>query len=193
MNPLKTKDTSTQILAKKTRWWRNIHKSVSIVLLSFFLLTATTGIVLGWKKQTTLLPKTSIGIAPNQPNRWLSIAELTTIAQTYVSDSLQKNTAISRIDIRPEKGTVKFVFKNHFSEIQLDCASGLILSVATRNSDIIEKIHDGSILDYWINEDQSFFKLSYTSLLGLGLLTLSVSGFWMWINPKKIRRQKNKK
>ncbi|NBR74239.1 MAG: PepSY domain-containing protein, partial [Flavobacteriia bacterium] len=91
---------------------------------------------------------------------------------------------------RPEKGTVKFVFKNHFSEIQLDCSSGDILSVATRRSDILEKIHDGSIIDYFIDQEQSGFKLTYTSLLGLGLLTLSISGFWLWFNPKKIRKLK---
>ena len=180
-------------IAATTRSWRKVHRAVSIVLVLFFAVIAGSGLLLGWKKNIDLLPKTTLGVAPNQPNQWLSIAALTNIATNYVADSLQKSAAITRIDIRPEKGTVKFVFKNHFSEIQVDCASGLILSVATRNSDFIEKIHDGSILDYWINEDQSFFKLSYTSLLGLGLLTLSVSGFWMWINPKKIRRQKNKK
>ena len=131
-----------------------------------------------------------MGVAPNQPNQWLSIAALTNVATNYVADSLQKSAAISRIDIRPEKGTVKFVFKNHFTEVQLDCATGDIRSVAQRNSDFIEKIHDGSIVDYFVNKDQSFFKLSYTSIMGIGLLLLSLSGFWLWINPKRIRRSK---
>jgi len=181
---------NTQLLAQNTRWWRRIHKSVSITLLLFFIVTAATGLLLGWKKQTQLLPKTSIGMAPNQPERWLSIAELTHRATAYTRDSLALSTALSRIDIRPEKGTVKFVFKNHFSEIQLDCSSGDILSVATRRSDILEKIHDGSIIDYFIDQEQSGFKLTYTSLLGLGLLTISISGFWLWFNPKKIRKLK---
>ena len=178
-------------IAATTRSWRKVHRAVSIVLVLFFAVIAGSGLLLGWKKNIDLLPKTTLGVAPNQPSQWLSIAALTNIATNYMADSLQKSAAISRIDIRPEKGTVKFVFKNHFTEVQLDCATGDIRSVAQRNSDFIEKIHDGSIVDFFVNKDQSFFKLSYTSIMGLGLLILSLSGFWLWINPKRIRRSKN--
>ena len=109
-------------IAATTRSWRKVHRAVSIVLVLFFALIAGSGLLLGWKKNIDLLPKTTLGVAPNQPNQWLSIAALTDIATTYVVDSLQKSAAISRIDIS-EKGTVKFVFKNRFTEVQLDCAT----------------------------------------------------------------------
>ena len=181
----------TNEIAATTRSWRKLHRSISIVLVLFFGVIAGSGLLLGWKKNIALLPETTLGTAPNQPDKWLSIAALNEIATSYVADSLQKSDEISRIDIRPEKGTVKFVFNNHFTEVQLDCASGAIRSVAQRNSDLIEKIHDGSIVDFLVNKDQSLFKLSYTSIMGLGLLALSFSGFWLWVNPKRIRRSKH--
>jgi uncharacterized iron-regulated membrane protein len=90
---------------------------------------------------------------------------------------------IDRFDVRPDKGIVKVLFKHGYWEVQVDGASGKVLSMAQRHSDWVEHLHDGSIFS-------DFFKLLYTNILGIGLLLLSCSGVYMWLTPKIIRRYK---
>jgi len=96
---------------------------------------------------------------------------------------------VDRIDIRPDKGIAKVTFKTHFTEVQLDGFSGEVLSIGTRHSDWIEKVHDGSIVDFYLGGDEAT-KLVYSTLTALGLIFMSVSGFYLWYFPKVIRKLK---
>ena len=125
-------------------------------------------------------------------DKWLSLSEISEIAETFAADSLSKTADIDRIDVRPQKGVAKIIFETHFTELQIDLSSGEILSVGTRTSDIIEKLHDGSIVDYFVRIDQDPVKLMYTTFASFGLMLLSVSGFWLWYNPKRIRKLKKR-
>lgn len=97
------------------------------------------------------------------------------------------------MDVRPAKGIVKVRFEEHFTELQLDIYSGEVVSVRQRTSDIIEKIHDGSILDFLIRTNNDEIKLVYASLTSLGLMLLSISGFYLWFYPRQIKRTKRQK
>jgi uncharacterized iron-regulated membrane protein len=180
---------NTQTLAQRTRLYRRLHTWVAVPLFLFMFLMGATGLLLGWKKATGLLPKTAKGSSA-ESRQWVSLDSLQRVAQHYARQELRLSDEIDRIDIRPQKGIAKIVFVQHFTELQLDCATGTVLSVSTRRSDFIEKIHDGSILDFWLGSDGETAKLSYTTLLSLGLMLLSFSGFWLWLNPLRIRRQK---
>ena len=92
------------------------------------------------------------------------------------------------IDIRKDKGMVKFVFVDHFLGVQLDGATGRLLHIEQRRSDIIENIHDGSILDYYFQTKGEPIKLAYTSIMGFALLTFTITGFWLWYGPKRMRK-----
>jgi uncharacterized iron-regulated membrane protein len=175
-------------LAVSTRLYRKLHKWVAIPLLLFFLTIGVTGLLLGWKKQTGLLPPTKKGeLAPSA--QWISLDSIQTIAQRYAI-SKGESPEIDRIDVRPQKGVAKIVFMTHFTELQIDCTNGKIVSESTRNSDIIEKIHDGSILDFLVKTENDPIKLVYTSLLGIGLILLTVTGFFLWYNPIRMRKSK---
>ena len=50
-------------------------------------------------------------------------------------------------------------------------------------------IHDGSILDYYIATSNGQIKLFYTSIMGLALLTFTITGFWLWYGPKRMRKR----
>ncbi|GAB4499989.1 MAG: hypothetical protein OHK0019_37860 [Saprospiraceae bacterium] len=176
-------------VVKRTRLYRQLHRWIAIFALWFMFLIGFTGLLLGWKKHSGLLPPTQKG-KNTDGAAWISIDSLQRIAQRYSQDSLQKPTEIDRIDIRPAKGTAKMVFAEHFTELQLDCTTGEILSVRQRNSDIIEKIHDASILDFLFKTSNEQLKLSYTTLASVSLMLLSLSGFWLWYNPKRIRKYK---
>lgn len=181
---------SASAIAKQTRSFRQIHKWVSIPLFLFLFLIGFTGLLLGWKKQSNLLPATVKGLS-NNSKEWLSIDCLQNIAIRYSTDSLKLPDKIDRLDIRPSKGIMKIVFAQHFTELQLDCSTGEILSMNTRYSDILEKIHDGSVIDYLFRNSSDSVKLVYTTCVSLGLILLSFTGFWLWFNPIRIKKLKN--
>jgi uncharacterized iron-regulated membrane protein len=187
--------SQTKEIAKSTRIYRKIHKWIGSSLFVFFFIISVTGLLLGWKKHSggIILPKTENGIS-NDLKTWLSYDSLNTLAIQTLRDSLPGNRSpvLDRIDARPEKGIVKFVFKNHYTEIQLDAATGKPLSVNRRTSDIIEQIHDGSILDFAFSTENGQIKLGYTTITGLSLLFLTITGFFLWLNPIRIRNQKHK-
>ncbi|MCP9756054.1 PepSY domain-containing protein [Lacihabitans sp. CCS-44] len=180
---------SNQDISKQTRFYRKIHKWLAVPMFLVMFLIGVTGLLLGWKKQTALLPKTQKGTT-EVSTEWLKIDSLVTVAKAYSRNMLKKADEIDRIDIRPQKGIAKIVFAQHFTELQLDCKTAEILSISTRKSDFIEKIHDGSIVDYFIKTSSDQFKLFYTSAASLSLILLSFSGFWLWYNPIRIKRRK---
>lgn len=183
-----SKNQASQQIAQSTRLYRKLHKWVAVPLFIFMFLVGGTGLLLGWKKKVNLLPKTAKGTT-EQSAQWISLDSIQHVARRYATLH-NLSDEIDRIDVRPQKGIAKVVFTQHFTELQIDCATADIISADTRTSDIIEKIHDGSILDYWIGQDGEHVKLAYTSILSLGLILLSISGFWLWYNPIRIRKQK---
>lgn len=182
----------TARIASTTRLYRKLHRWFAIPLFLFLTLIGATGLLLGWKKQAGLLPKTQKG-SNLETQTWISLDSISNIAIRYAEQKLKKSPEIDRIDIRPQKGVAKIVYAQHFTEVQIDCATGQVLAVNARNSDLIEKIHDGSILDFKLNPDGEQFKLSYTTLAGVGLVLLAISGFWLWYNPIRMRKIKQEK
>ncbi len=174
------------------RAYRKLHRKVGAALCAFFFIISITGLLLGWKKHTggIILPKTSKGVSADL-STWLPFDSLHQVALRTLRDSISAEFSpeLERIDARPQKGSVKFVFVKHYWEVQLDGTTGQVLQISRRTSDIIENIHDGSILDFWLDTDDEQFKLVYTSVMGLSLLGLSVTGFWLWYGPKRIRRK----
>ena len=168
---------------------RKLHRVTGALLFVFFFIMALSGLFLGWKKQTGLLPPSQKG-ASAQPKDWLSIDSLRSRAAVYLHDSVSASlsTELDRIDIRPDKGLVKFVYADHFWGLQLDCTTGALLSVDRRASDFIEQIHDGSILDLTTRTGSDLFKLFYTTVMGLALLLFTITGFWLWYGPKQMRK-----
>jgi uncharacterized iron-regulated membrane protein len=178
-------------LAVRARINRRIHKWISIPFVFFLTIIGITAILLAWKKELGLIPKTQTTQVEN-PGAWIPVEIILKTAQNYATDSLQKNPKIDRLDFRPEKGIIKVIFKHHFSELQIDGYSGEILSVSSRNSDLIEKIHDGSIVDYLLKSSTENSKLIYSTLTSLVLITLCISGFYLWYYPKKMKKSKLK-
>lgn len=176
------------------RTTRKIHRWLGASLFILFLVISLSGLLLGWKKNSSgyILPKTQQGTS-TELAQWLPVDSLQKIAHQTLLDSVDPNlsTKLDRIDARPGKGILKFVFKNHHWSIQLDGATGKVLNIGQRRSDWIENIHDGSILDDVFGTDSGVFKLTYSTLMGVSLLGFTVTGFWLWYGPKRMRN-KNK-
>ncbi len=173
---------------KSLRWLRSLHKWLGIPLIIFFFLIGITSILLAWKKKAELLPPTLNIEVEN--GTWILPSEMVRIGEEEMR-KIGMDQEVDRIDIRPDKGVAKVTFKTHFTEVQLDGLTGKVLSIETRHSDWIEKLHDGSIVDFYLGGDEAT-KLTYSTLTSLGLILMSLSGFYLWYYPKLIRRLKVK-
>lgn len=176
--------------AKLIRIFRKIHRTTGVFLFIFYFIIAITGFLLGIKKHSggLILPKTQTGSSTKLVD-FIPLESLQNNAKKEIALFLKesKPSQIDRIDIRPEKGIVKFTFKSNFYEVQLDGVTGALLQIDLRRSDVIEKIHDGSIIDYYLGFESGFFKLIYTTIMSLALVLFTITGFWLWYGPKKMR------
>lgn len=183
------KKLSRKKQAKTLRVFRKVHRITGATLFIFFFLVATTGLLLGWKKNTgDLLGSKTYHGSTRELKEWLPLNELQLKAEYHLRDEFPSLNEIQldRIDVRQNKGVAKFIFKDYYG-IQLDGATGALLHADERHADFIENIHDASILDsYW--NGNGYIKLFYTTIMGVALLVFTISGFWLWYGPKKLRR-----
>ncbi|MFT5762481.1 MAG: hypothetical protein ACI8WA_001611 [Polaribacter sp.] len=178
--------------AKVLRIFRKVHRYTGATLFVFFFVVSISALLLGWKKNSNdyLLSKTYKGTSSELKN-WLPIDSLQTNATLYFKEhiSTELEPKVDRIDIRKGKGTAKFIFENYYG-IQIDGATGNLLHIERRRADFIEGIHDGSALDVYFNTSGNPIKLIYTTIMGLALLLFTITGFWLWLGPKRMRRTK---
>jgi hypothetical protein len=175
--------------AKTLRIFRKIHRTTGAFLFVFFFFVLVTGILLGWKKHSNglILPKSYNGSSTDLKD-WLPIDSLHKNAFKILHDSVSADLSLEldRIDVRKDKGMVKFIFVDYFFGIQLDGASGKLLHIEHRRSDIIENAHDDSIIDYYFHTKGEPIKLAYTSIMGFALLTFTTTDFWLWYGAKRM-------
>ncbi len=123
---------------------------------------------------------TAAQVVPTQ-----SFAELYAAAQAVPELELTTWSALERVDVKPDKGMVKFVAANNW-EAQIDTATGEVLNVAYRRSDIIESLHDGSFFASWVKR--------YVFLpSGILLFVMWVTGIYLFVLPHWKRAQKRRK
>ena len=179
--------------ARLIRNFRKIHRLTGISLFAFFFVVSVSALLLGWKKDSggIILPETEQGTSTNL-ERWLPLDSLHSIAERTIRDSLHSDQVqVDRIDIRREDGIAKFDFKENYLGLQLDGATGKVLQYGTRRSDLIEDIHDGSILDDLFGTNGGW-KLLYTTIMSVALFIFTATGFWLWYGPKRMKKGKKK-
>ncbi len=170
-------------IAKSIRGYRKIHRYLGLTISILLVISAITGILLGWKKNVDLLqPPTQKGLQTAY-DQYQPVEYLAQVATQAVDSLGLDGSNIDRIEYRPTKGIAKVIFDTGSWEVQVDATNLAVLSVAKRHSDWIESLHDGSIIS-------DFFKLFSMNFLGVGVLLLIASGIWLWWGPKKIRSLK---
>lgn len=173
--------------------FRKIHRITASLLFVFFFLMAISGILLGMKKHSgELIQAKSYQGSSRELKDWLPLDSLYANACKIFRDSISTTLPLSldRMDVNIEKGMVKFIFEKGFWGVQLDGATGKLLHIERRRSDFIEMIHDGSILDYYFESKRGQFKVIYSTIMGVALLLFTITGFWLWYRPKRIRQKK---
>ncbi len=170
--------------AQRIRNFRKWHKRIGLGLLAFFFLMALTGVLLAWKDPLGLKPSIAKAVELTTVEQWTPLDQIVQVAQTH-AHAKGLDTQIDRVDIRLDKGIAKVLFKRHFTELQIEGLSGEVVSEEVRADHFIERIHDGSIIEFYFSQTDTS-KWVYSTLIGLGLIALSLSGFFLWYGPKKM-------
>lgn len=167
-----------------TRLFRQIHYWISLPLLATVFVIAATGSLLALKKDfAALQPPTRTGSAPGDLSRPLS--DLVAAVARVPGHGGTGWKDVERIDVRPEDGVAKVILHSR-TEVQVDLATGKVLQVGYRTSDLIETIHDFSILG-------SLWKYILSFGSGLAILVMAVTGAYLFLLPRIAKRRKRRK
>jgi uncharacterized iron-regulated membrane protein len=185
----------TQSISSNTRKHRSVHRWLAPPAILLMTTIALTGLLLGWKKNSNgwLMADNATGVSKDM-RQWLSMDSLDKLATSYLRDSVDAylDPTKDRIEFRPEKGMVKFTFTEHYHALQIDATTGRLLQTEVRRADWIERLHDGTLIDRMLDTKGQAGKLLYSTASALILLSLTFTGFFLWINPKRLRRIKRR-
>lgn len=169
---------------KSFKFFWTTHKWTGIILAAIFAVLAVSGFLLLIKKDYDWIqPPTHEG-ADGRVVDFISNQELFEIVLDAGDPAFQSFDDIDRVDFRPHKRVFK-VRSNDYHEIQVDAVTGEILSQQYRLSDWLETLHDGSLIAGWFHD-------WVMPVAACGLLFLTFSGLWLWLEPK-YRRAKRRK
>ena len=159
------------------------HKWTGLGLAAVLSVTSVTGFMLLIKKRAAWIQPPTITGAAGEPKDFISTAELFDIVFEQGHADFQSLDDIDRIDMRPGKRVLKVQSEHNHSEMQVCAVTGEILHVATRRSDFLEDLHDGSFFAEWVHA-------WFMPLVAVALLFMIMSGLWLWIEPKLRRRRR---
>ena len=173
--------------------FRSFHRKIASVLFIFFLCISITAILLGWKAAfTKTIFENKKQIVSTTFKQWLPIDSLELLATAFLNEKTNNHFIHSeRVEVRLAKGYINFGFKNNFN-IQLDGATGQPVLIEQKNGGLIQDIHDGAFVDGLVGSKSGLSKKIYSSIMGLALLMLTLTGIYLWLKPKQIKKQKTK-
>ncbi len=149
------------------------------------LVILVTGILLQWKKQLSWIQPPEQRGTHQGADPTVSFAEILRAAQSARQAGIETWADVDRLDVRPEKGVVKLLSKNDGWEVQIDLATGAVLQVAQRRSDLIEALHDGS----WFHESAKLWLFFPAALV---TLVLYLTGLYLFYLPYKSKWKRGK-
>ena len=159
---------------------RRLHAQLGFWIAAPLILVTVTGILLLVKKQWGFVqPPEQRGTVAAEP---VGLDVLLAALQAEPGLNVDGWHSIDRLDVRPGKGLVKAQLEDG-REVQLDLATGGILQVAVRRTDLIEALHDGSFFGGDVAKLGVFLPIACAVLLLIG------SGLWMWWYPIQVRRR----
>lgn len=155
-------------------FWRKVHCWVSIVAALPLLVVAVTGILLQMKKDFAWVQPTEQAGSGAEPA--VSFEQIFAACAAQPEAGVHSWTDIRRLDFRPNKGLIKVTVGDD-REIQIDAATGRVLQVARRRSDLIEALHDGG----WFGKA---VKRWVFLPAGVGLAILCGTGVYLFALPR---------
>ena len=120
---------------------RKIHYWGTVICALPILIVIRSGVLLLVKKEFEWIQPTTVKTSARVST--LTLEQILVSVQSISELDIKGWQDIDRLDIRPNKGVIK-VQTQQSIEVQLDWATGEVLKVAQRRSDVIESIHDGT-------------------------------------------------
>lgn len=168
------------------RTLRQIHKWVGVICFAFLALIAATGYFLAMKDRFAWVrPETMDGTPVETLGAVISIEQASEAAFTAGYAELTKPEHVDRLEYRAKENIYKVLSKDGYREVQVDAATGEVLSKAQRNDQLMEDIHDLGFISDWVHA----WLLPW---IAAALFFLSISGIVMYFVPV-FRRWKFKK
>lgn len=163
------------------RFFRVGHQWVGIVLSVWLLLLSVTGFLLLIKKKVDWIQPPTRCDTAGEVADLISLQDVAAVVLAQEHPDFQTFADIERIDFRPAQRVFKVISRRHDAEIQVGAVSGEALSIATRRSDLLERLHDGSFFG-------GFVHAWFSPLVAASVVFLTVSGWWLWLAPHRRRR-----
>ncbi len=161
---------------------RKIHYwATFLVMVPLFIMTVS-GIMLMFKKQSSWIQPPTIRGTAKTPT--LFFETMLDSLKAVPDVTVESWDDIKRVDVRPSKGMAKVQLANQI-EVQIDIASGKILQVATRRSDILEDIHTGAYFG-------DFVKYGIFLTASIIFFIMLLTGIYLFIRPIYMKQKRKK-
>ncbi len=165
---------------------RTLHRWFGVGAAVFLLLLAVTGFLLANKSRVAWLRPPEVEAAKvGEPAEIASMDAIVTSAFAVGLAELRTMKDIDRVDYRPKSNIFKVVSKAGYHEVQVDGKSAKVLSVAKRNDQWIEDMHDLSLFSDWANA-------WVLPVVAVALGLLGATGIGLFFTPV-VRRMKYRK
>lgn len=165
------------------KWHRKLHRWGALLVLVPSAILFATGVLLQLKKDWSWVqPPTMRGSTSALEIPWEDVLAAT---RAIPEAEVTSWDDVDRLDVRPGRGLVKVRCRNHW-EVQIDAATGAVLSSALRRSDLIESIHDGSYF-------HDAVKLWIWLPAAVVLCAMWVTGVYLWWLPYAMRRRRRRR
>ena len=166
----------------KPKLIRQIHYWATLFVMVPLLIMTLSGIILMLKKQSSWIQPPTVRGTEKTPTLFFST--MLDSLKTVPDVTVENWGDIKRIDVRPSKGMAKVQLANQV-EVQLDLATGQILQVATRRSDMIEDIHTGSYFG-------DFVKYGFFLTASIIFFIQLITGIYLFIRPLYLKQKRKK-
>lgn len=162
------------------KWHRKLHRIGAIVAALPLLVIVASGLLLQLKKDWSWVQPVTLKGSATTPS--VDFDAILAAVAAVPEAGVTSWEDVDRIDVRPSHGMLKVQCASSY-EVQLDAATGEVLGVEYRRSDLIEAIHDGT----WFHERA---KLWIFLPAGLILLGLWITGVYLWFLPHLVKRRR---
>ncbi len=167
------------------KFFWNAHRWTGIVVAAVVVTSSLTGFLLLLKKRVDWIQPPTLQGAAGGAEDIITMQELLEVVHTQDNPDFRTLADIERIDFRPDERVFKVISKHHHSELQVCAVTGRVMSTGRRRSDLLEDVHDGSFWAGWWHD-------WVMPLFGVGLVFMTASGLWLWIEPTGRRRKRRR-
>jgi uncharacterized iron-regulated membrane protein len=156
---------------------RVFHRWVGVLCAASLVIIAATGLLLALKRKFDWIqPVSQKGPKLERAAQVVPIERIADAVFAQNLPDLRSLQDVDRFELHASRGIFKVTSKKNYVEVQVDATSAKVLSVARRNDQLIENIHD-----------MSFFHPALRDwllpVIGVGLFMLGLSGVFMFFVP----------